>query len=331
MAPDIVKPVPLSRPELMVTAAVPVDVNVTGSVDGVLSARLPNATLAGLMANVGTEAVNCREKFLATLPPVAVRITDCAEVTGDTLAMNVALIAFAGTRIVPGTATAALLLARLTLKPPLGAAAFSVTVQALLPDPPMDAVLQLNPLKAAAETAALTGSVRLAGVLCSALGFTTPMLTVVVPWERAVVLRSSVGETKMVVTSVPETSSCDAETKPVPCISNRKLTPGAACVTEPEVRLGSGLRILTVIEAEEGGVSSVVALIVTEWPAQILEGEYTPEADIGPVELGPPTTPLTDHTTSVAMAPLMSARYCVSLPSLACAGPRRETWGGVCA
>ena len=166
VAPDMVNPVPLSFPELMVTGAVPVEVNVTGSVDGVLSAwLLPNATLAGLMANVGTEAVNCREKFLATLPPVAVSVTDCAVVTGDTLATNDALISFPGTSIVPGTATAALLLARLTLKPPLGAAVFSVTVQALLPDPPMDALLQPNPLSAAAETAAWTGRVRSAGVL----------------------------------------------------------------------------------------------------------------------------------------------------------------------
>jgi hypothetical protein len=168
VAPDIVKPVPLSFPELMVTGAAPVEVNVTGSVNRVLSAWLPKATFPGLMANVAAEAVNCREKVLATLPPVAVSVTDCAEVTGDTRAVNDALIAFAGTSIVPGTATAALLLARLTLRPPLGAVVLSVTVQASLPDPSMDALLQPNPLSAAAETAAWTGRVRSAGVLCSA-------------------------------------------------------------------------------------------------------------------------------------------------------------------
>jgi hypothetical protein len=145
------------------------------------------------------------------------------------------------------------------------------------------------------------------------------------------VLRSSVGDTKVVVTSAPETRSREAETKPEPCVSNKKLAPGAVCVTEPEVRLGRGLRTLTVIEAEDEGLSFVVALIVTDRPDQTVPaGKYTPVTDIRPVELEPPTTPSTDHATLVAMAPLMSARYCVSLPSRACAGPRRETWGGVC-
>jgi hypothetical protein len=120
------------------------------------------------MVNVGTEATNWREKFLATLPAVAVNITDCAEVTGDTLAENVALFAFAGIMIVPGSATAALLLARLTFKPLLAAAALSVTVQALLPDPSMEELLHVNPISVAAETTDWTGSVRLAGVLCAA-------------------------------------------------------------------------------------------------------------------------------------------------------------------
>jgi len=60
VAPDIVNPVPLNAAELMVTGAVPDEVNVTGSVDGVFTVTLPNARLAGLMVNVGVE----------TLPPV---------------------------------------------------------------------------------------------------------------------------------------------------------------------------------------------------------------------------------------------------------------------
>jgi hypothetical protein len=46
VAPDIVKPVPVNVAELMVTGAVPVEVNVTGSVDGVFTVTLPNARLA---------------------------------------------------------------------------------------------------------------------------------------------------------------------------------------------------------------------------------------------------------------------------------------------
>jgi hypothetical protein len=63
VAPEIVKPVPLNVAELMVTGAVPVEVNVTGSVEGVFKATLPNATLVGLIDNVedvGTAAFSCR-------------------------------------------------------------------------------------------------------------------------------------------------------------------------------------------------------------------------------------------------------------------------------
>jgi hypothetical protein len=51
---------------------------------------------------------------------------------------------------VAGTVTAALLLDRLTLRPPLGAAAFSVTVQASVPEPVMDELLQESEVSAAA-------------------------------------------------------------------------------------------------------------------------------------------------------------------------------------
>jgi hypothetical protein len=44
------------------------------------------------------------------------------------------------------TVTAGLLLATLTANPPLGAAAFSMTVQLSVPAPVIDAAAQLNPL-----------------------------------------------------------------------------------------------------------------------------------------------------------------------------------------
>ena len=122
VAPDIVKPAPVSAAELIVTGAVPVDVNVTGWVDGVSSGILPKATLAGLMLSVGTLAFSCRVRLWATPPPVAVSTTVWAEVTAAALATNPVLVPFAGTSTVPGTVIAALLLARLTLKPPLAAA-----------------------------------------------------------------------------------------------------------------------------------------------------------------------------------------------------------------
>ena len=62
--------------------------------------------------------------------------------------MNAALVAFAGTDTVLGTVTAELLLDRLTLSPPLGAAAVSVKVHASVPDPVMAPLLQYSALSA---------------------------------------------------------------------------------------------------------------------------------------------------------------------------------------
>jgi hypothetical protein len=153
VAPDIVKPVPVRAPELMVTGDVPVEVNVTGSVVGVFNDTLPNARLAGLIVNVAAAAFNCRAKVLETLPALAVNVTACAVVTDVTVAVNPALVAFAATVTEAGTVTAALLLARLTVKPPLPAAALSVTVQLSLPAPVIDALLQERALNTPAPAA----------------------------------------------------------------------------------------------------------------------------------------------------------------------------------
>src|SRR6202021_1181298 len=134
----------------MVTGAVPVEVNVTGSVDAVFTVTLPKARLAGLMVSVGTAAFNCRTKLRETPPALAVKVTGCAVVTDDTVAVTPALRALAGTTTVAGTVTAALLLVNDTLKPPLPAGPLSVTVQASLPAPVIDALLQDSALKVAA-------------------------------------------------------------------------------------------------------------------------------------------------------------------------------------
>ena len=56
VAPDTVKPAPLSVAELMVTGAVPVEVNVTGCVDAVFTVTSPNVRLAALIVNCGLNA-----------------------------------------------------------------------------------------------------------------------------------------------------------------------------------------------------------------------------------------------------------------------------------
>jgi hypothetical protein len=145
VAPDMVNPVPLNVAELIVTGAVPVEVRTTGSVDEVFTVTFPKAKLAVLMFNEGTfpwEAFNCIAKVLETPPALAVKVTACAVVTADTVAVNPALVAFAGTVTVAGTATAPLPLPKLTLKPLLPAAVVSVTVQASLPAPVRDGLAQ---------------------------------------------------------------------------------------------------------------------------------------------------------------------------------------------
>jgi hypothetical protein len=96
--------------------------------------------------------------------------------------------------------------------------------------------------------------------------------------------------------------------------------------------VGSGLSTLTVSAAEETGWDRVAAPIVTECPAKmIVPGEYIPEAEIVPLPLVPPATPLTDHTTAELTTPLISALYCALPPSLTCVGPVTEIGAGVCA
>jgi hypothetical protein len=87
---------------------------------------------------------------------LAVSVTAWAVLTDDTAALNPELIALAGTVTVVGTVTAPLLLDRLTLSPPLGAAPLSVTVHASVTDPVIDALLQERVLNVATLRRALT-------------------------------------------------------------------------------------------------------------------------------------------------------------------------------
>jgi|SRR6266568_2382467 len=74
----------------------------------------------------------------------------CAELTGETFAENPTLAALAGTVTDVGTVTAEALLYKLTLIPPLGAVALSVTLQASVPDPAIDELLHVIAFKAGA-------------------------------------------------------------------------------------------------------------------------------------------------------------------------------------
>ena len=67
-------------------------------------------------------------------------------VTADTVAEKLPVVDPAATVTEAGTVTAVLLLATLTAKPPLAAAALNVTVQLSVPAPVNDPLVQLSPL-----------------------------------------------------------------------------------------------------------------------------------------------------------------------------------------
>jgi hypothetical protein len=146
VAPETVKPAPLTVAALMVTAAVPVDDKVSVLVAEEFTFTLPKARLEALSASWICAAPNCRENVLVTLPARAVRVTACATFTAVTVAGKLALTAPAGTVTDVGTETALLLLARLTANPPLAAAAFIVTVQVSVPAPVIDPLAHVNPV-----------------------------------------------------------------------------------------------------------------------------------------------------------------------------------------
>ena len=81
-----------------------------------------------------------------TMPSVAVNVTDCEEVYAETVAVNPALVKPDATVTEAGTDTVELLLDRFTLYPLLGAAALNVTVQASVPAPVIEPLVQLSPL-----------------------------------------------------------------------------------------------------------------------------------------------------------------------------------------
>lgn len=142
--PDHVNPAPVNVAPLIVTGAVPEEVMVNDCVAGVLTITPPNATVVALMLNASIAAFSCRVKLVITLPVLAVIVTACAAATANTVVVNPALVAFAGTITVFCTDTAKLLLDRSTLSPPIGAGAVSVTMHASAPGPAIAALLQFN-------------------------------------------------------------------------------------------------------------------------------------------------------------------------------------------
>ena len=120
---------PVTATEFTVTAAVPLEVSVTVCVVALFITTLPNETLVVFRLRAGEAAFSCSETAFEVLPVVAVSVTDCALLTEATFAVKTALVAVAGTVTEVGRVTAPLVLARLTLSPPVGAEPDKVTLQ----------------------------------------------------------------------------------------------------------------------------------------------------------------------------------------------------------
>jgi hypothetical protein len=146
LIPETVKPAPATVAALTVTAEVPAEVRITVCVVAVLRLTVPNDMLDKLTLSVGTDAPSCRANVLATLFAPAVRVAVAAVLTVETVAVKFAEAAPAATVTDAGTATAELLLARLTVKPPAGAAVLSETLQLSVPAAVIDPLVQVRPL-----------------------------------------------------------------------------------------------------------------------------------------------------------------------------------------
>jgi hypothetical protein len=146
LPPETENPVPEIASELMVTAAVPLEVTVTDLDTAVPTDTLPNESDVALKLRVRVAAFSCSETVFEVLPVDAVSVTDWALVTEATFAVNVPAVAPAGTERLAGTVTALPLLARDTLRPPVGAALDKLTVHASASDPVIEVLLQETPV-----------------------------------------------------------------------------------------------------------------------------------------------------------------------------------------
>lgn len=142
-----VNPLPLALALLTVRADVPVDFNVSVCLAGVFRATLPNARLLELQLMVATAGERLTVKLFVTPPALAVRVTDCAELTAATVALKLALAAFAETVTFEGTVSDELVLPRVTVTPPLGAEPFSVTVHVSVPELATEEFAQERPVR----------------------------------------------------------------------------------------------------------------------------------------------------------------------------------------
>jgi hypothetical protein len=149
---DATAPFELAR----LTASPPVGAaleSVTVPVDDAPPVTLDGATVSAETLAGGGTAVTVTVAALVVVPCVAVIVAEVDAVTVLVAMVKVALVAPAGTVTLAGTVATALLLDRVTTRPPLAAALVSVTVP-VLPFPPTT----LDGLTASAESAGADGA-----------------------------------------------------------------------------------------------------------------------------------------------------------------------------
>jgi hypothetical protein len=100
--------------------------------------------LVALTPSVIDAALSVRAVAWDTPPALAPRVADCALFTAVTVAVKLAEVPPAATLVAAGTVTAALLLVRFMVRPPAGAAEFSVTPQLSVPAPVTDPLAQVT-------------------------------------------------------------------------------------------------------------------------------------------------------------------------------------------
>jgi hypothetical protein len=131
----------------MVTAAVPVEERISVLLVVAPTATLPNDMLLELVVSVAVAAFRVILKVSLALPAVAVSVADCPVLTVVAVAVKLPDDDPDATITDAGTVTAELLLDRPTANPPPAAAVFSVTVQASVPAPVMDALVHETPVR----------------------------------------------------------------------------------------------------------------------------------------------------------------------------------------
>lgn len=134
LPPETENPVPEIESELIVTAAVPLEVTDTDFVTAVPTATLPNDIDVELSLSAGAAAFSCSATLIDEEFALAVKVAVCDVLTEDTFAVNEAVDAREATVTLAGTFTAVLLLTNETLAPLEEAGELSDTVHVLVPE-----------------------------------------------------------------------------------------------------------------------------------------------------------------------------------------------------